>query len=96
MVRAAQLTHPFLGHVIANAGQKLQLPNAFETWPGVQLLLVICGGSMTASMPFVAAMYATVLTAWSAAVVRLDKLHVCQFSRIGHIAQAAENNPARK
>ena len=38
----------------------------------VQLLLVVCAGSMTASMPFVAALYAGVLTAWSAAVVRLD------------------------
>ena len=55
----------------------------------VQLLLVVCAGSMTASMPFVAALYAAVLTAWSAAVVRLDVLHVCQFSRKGDTAPPA-------
>lgn len=54
-----------------------------------QLLLVVCAGSLTASMPFVAAMYAGVLTAWSAAVGRLDSLHVCDFSSIG---RALRNN----
>lgn len=55
----------------------------------LQLLLVVCAGSLTASMPFVAAMYAGVLTAWSAAVGRLDSLHVCDFSSIG---RALRNN----
>lgn len=63
----------------------------------LQMLLVVCAGSMTASMPFVSALYAAVLTAWSSAVGRLDQIHMSTFAKgqsntdQQHVAASAES-----
>jgi ATP:ADP antiporter, AAA family len=45
-----------------------------------QVLLVASAGSMASSLPFMAAAFLGILLAWTAAVDRLDRLHVCAFS----------------
>ena len=45
-----------------------------------QVLLVASAGSMATSLPFIAAAFFGILVAWTSAVDRLDRLHVCAFS----------------
>ena len=49
------------------------------------------GGHLVRSLPFIAAVYASMLLAWTGAVGRLDKLHVVDF---GQDDEGREQEPA--
>ena len=55
-----------------------------------QVLLVASAGSMATSLPFMAVAFFGILVAWTAAVDRLDRLHVCAFS--GELADGTQRD----
>ena len=55
-----------------------------------QVLLVASAGSMATSLPFMAAAFFGILVAWTSAVDRLDRLHVCAFS--GELADGTKRD----